>query len=149
MQQPSGILIGPVSGKGMAETFTVRFEDPRGAQTISAAGLIINTSLNHANACYVYYDPSTRQITLMDDTKALWLQGVQPGNGGQVQNAQCILDGAKSSVSADGTGLTIKAALTFSSRFTGEKKLYLYAEDRAGGKTGYLFAGQWTVTNPQ
>ena len=71
------------------------------------------------------------------------------GTGSTIQNSQCILNPAASSVSGSGNTLTINLALTFQAGFTGAKNLYIDLTDRASGTTGLTQSGTWTVAANQ
>jgi hypothetical protein len=71
---------------------------------------------------------------------------VIPGGGSQ-QNSQCVVNGVGTSESISGNTLTLTVSLTFQPGFGGGKTTYLYAAD-AGGNTGWISRGTWTVTIP-
>jgi hypothetical protein len=144
-QAPTATLIGSTTGTGTTGTFTARFENASGAAALNSMGILIHDSLSHDHACYVYYDNTAHQVTLMDDVKTLWLPGAAVGSPGKVENSQCSVDAGQSAVTVEPKAITVKAAVTFKPTFTGDKKVYLYAANTAGLNSGYVLSGGWLI----
>ena len=69
-----------------------------------------------------------------------------PGNG-TVQNGQCSIAAAGSSVSGSGNTLTLTLAITFIQIFAGNKVLYAAARD-GSSNSGWQVLGTWGVPGP-
>ncbi|MGA7409643.1 MAG: hypothetical protein WBW33_04100, partial [Bryobacteraceae bacterium] len=134
----------PNSGGGTPVTFTAVYSDPSGVVDLNQAMLLVNTSVNAAGACYVYYYSQGNQLYLRNDTATAWLAALTPGVAGTVSNSQCTLNAGSSSVSKSGTNLTLNVALSFNSAFTGLKNVYLYAAGASGQNSGWVQKGSWT-----
>ncbi len=145
-QLPSVVSVTPSSGSGNAPVFTAVYSDNGGAAALTTVSLLVGTGASGTFACYVSYNQSTNAFTLANDDPATGAQSVVPG-GSTVQNSQCTLTGAGSSVSTSGNNLTLNIALTFLPAFAGAKTVYQYAAD-AGTNTGWIAQGSWTVTIP-
>ncbi len=143
-QVPAANSVSPSSGSGNTVTFTAQYSHPAGAGSLTVVALLVNTTASLNFACYVTYSPATNLITLANDDASTGGSSVSPG-GGILQNSQCTLNGAGSSVAVAGTNLTLVVSVTFQSTFAGSKTVYLYAAD-ANTNTGYLAKGTWTVT---
>jgi hypothetical protein len=70
---------------------------------------------------------------------------VTPGAAMTVQNSQCTLNGAGSSVSSSVNNLTVNVALTFKPAFAGAKNVYLNAVDSGALWSNWQLRGNWTA----
>jgi hypothetical protein len=145
---PKAVSVTPSSGSGTSQAFSFLFSDAGGASKITYVQALINGSLAWQNSCAVLYYQSTNRLYLVLDSGAGWQGPLTPGQAGTLQNSQCTLNGGASSVSAVGNNLTVNAALTFKPAFTGNKTVYLDAEDTPGKlSSGFKTLGSWTVPN--
>ena len=63
-----------------------------------------------------------------------------------MQNSQCVLNGATSSVVAAGNNLTVNFSVSFLPAFTGNKNIYLFAFDGANNlNSGFTLLGTWNL----
>jgi len=145
-QIPAVVAVTPASGYGNTVTFTAQYSDPGGGSSLATVAILLNSTAATNYACYVSYSPATGQFTLANDVASSGGATATPG-GGTVQNDQCTLNGAASSVSLSGTSLSITVALTFLPGFAGNKTVYLYAAD-ANANTGWVAKGAWNVLLP-
>jgi len=140
-------VMGPVSatpnsGSGSSQTFAFSFYDPNGVSAIGSASIIIGGNLSGSGSCYLFYGASANSIYLANDAGTAWLSPVVAGQSGTLQNSQCTVNAAASSVSASGNNLTLNLALTFRS-YSGSKNIYMMLYD--GQNSGWLQKGTWTV----
>ena len=104
----------PPAGSGTAQTFTVTFSDPN----LTVGDVLINNVLDGRGACYVAFVPSgpaSGSVYLVDnagDAGGPYSGMLLPGNG-TVQNSQCSIAAAGSSVSRDANTVTLKLAISF------------------------------------
>ncbi|HWQ57284.1 MAG TPA: SBBP repeat-containing protein [Bryobacteraceae bacterium] len=143
---PTAASASPSSGSGARQVFSAVFSDPDGYADIAWALILISPVLDGAHACYVGYDRAANRLYLWDDAGTALLGASAPGSSTQIENSQCRLDAAASTVSSSGSTLTLNAAVTFTPAFRGDKTLYLYAVDRSGNNTGMRNVGTWIVT---
>jgi hypothetical protein len=142
---PTIVSLTPATGTGTAATLTAVYSDPNGFGDLSQVELLVNTTENGANACYVYYEPQTNQLYLRNNAGTEWLTPVlTPGGSGTVASSQCTLNAVSSTVSTAGNNLTLKVALTFSSTFVNSRNVYLYAAGLDGQNSGWIKEGSWT-----
>ena len=74
---------------------------------------------------------------------------ITPGAAGTLQNSQCVLDGATSSVVAAGNNLTVNASVSFKPAFIGSKNIYLLATDTKNSlSSAWAPLGTWTLPIP-
>jgi hypothetical protein len=145
---PSIVSLSPSSGTGVTKTFTMVYSDPNGLSDLKQTRVLFNTSVTSIAACFVSYSPGTNQLFLYNDAGTGTSAAVTPGSAMQVSNSQCTLSGTGSSFSKSGNSLTLKVALTFTGKFAGLKKVFLYAWGNSGLNSGWVQKGTWTVPTP-
>jgi hypothetical protein len=150
---PSPASVSPGSGASSTNTFTFTFDDPNGYADLAVVNVLVNNYLDGIGACYVAFAPASATsgyLYLVDDA----------GDGGYVngspmllpssntlQNSQCTISGAGSSVLASGNTLTLTLAITFASGFTGNKVFYTAARSSTQN-SGWQALGTWDVPGP-
>jgi len=142
----------PAAGTGAAQTFSFTFSDMGGFQKFTVVDVLINNVLDGRQACYVAFVPSAANsgsLYLVDnagDAGGPYSGMLLPGNGA-VENSQCSISAAGSSVAGSGNTLTLTLAISFTSGFAGNKVLYLAAQD-ASSISGWQVMGTWNVPGP-
>ncbi len=139
--------VTPNSGSGATQTFAFRYSDSRGATSLSTTWAWFNatTSLTvSTNSCLAYYDRPTNILRLLNDAGTQWITGTV-GSSGTLQNSQCGISLAGSSVSVSGTTLTLNLAMTFAPAFSGTKNIYMDAGSEGALTSGWPLRGSWTV----
>ena len=148
--RPSLVGVSPDAGNGASQTFVFTFSDPVGWQNLAWAGVLINNVPDGRNACVVAFVPSgvsSGSVSLADDAGVAGSPGSPmplPGSG-TVGNSQCSVNASGSSVSWSGNTLTLTLAITFSEGFSGNKVLFLAAQGKSSGSTGWQALGTWGV----
>jgi hypothetical protein len=99
-----------------------------------------------SNACLLYYSALTNQINLLSDNGTAW-QAATVGSSVTLQNSQCSINAATSTVSSSGNTLTWNAAMTFKPSFAGTKNTYMRAIDSSGTASAWQPLGAWTVAS--
>jgi len=144
---PSPVSSSPAGGSAMSQTFTFTFTDTAGAQNLQVVDVIVNNFLDGRHGCFIAFVPATSSVLLVDDARDAggpYSGVVLPGTG-TVQNSQCSISGAGSSVSTSGNTLTLVLAITFSASFAGNKVLYMSAQDKSSLNSGWSALGTWNV----
>jgi len=147
---PVPVSITPSSGSGVAETpqlFSSVVSDADGWQNIQLVYFIINTSASAANGFEGYYDQKNNLLYMRDDAGTAWLGGFAPGSANVIENSFTKLDCSQTTISGDGSNLTINWAVTTKAPFTGDKKLYLYVKDNQNLYTNWTQKGTWNIPN--
>jgi hypothetical protein len=101
----------------------------------------VNSTLNGANACYVFYNRAGNSVSLLNDAATAWLGPVALGSSASVHNSACVISGAGSSAAGSGNTLTLNLNMSFYHAFTGTKNIYMYAQDNAGAVSGWQARG--------
>jgi hypothetical protein len=141
----STVSVTPSSGSGNNHTFTLQYSDTQGAANLQQAWVYFNATLANpaSHACMLYYNAATSQINLLNDNATAWLAATV-GAAMTLENSQCSLNVAATSVTLSGNILTLNVPLTFQAAFTGAKSVYLHAVDEAGSNSGWQQLGAWT-----
>ncbi len=137
------VSVTPSSGSGSSQTFAFQFADPKGSTSILSVSAIINSSLTGVGGCYLLYYPKTKLIYLANDASTAWQGPVTLGQSGTLQDSQCTVSAAGSSVSSSGATLTVNLALSFQAGFGGTRNIYMEAYD--GADSGFVQKGSWTI----
>jgi hypothetical protein len=133
-------------GSGLVSTLGVHVTDAGGVADLRTVHLLISTtSANQANACSIYYVPSSNQLFLYADNGKTLLGPLGLGTAEAVANSQCTLNASGSSVTKDSFTLDLAVALRFKPAFEGEKLLYSYSATNSGINTGWVVGGGFTV----
>ncbi len=140
---PTLVSLSPNAGTGLTQAFTAVYSDPAGASALQSVNILFNSFLTSSHACRVTYTASTNVLALENDAGNGLVGSITPGAVGTLSNSQCTLSGSASSVSTSGNNMTVVYALTFSSSFTGSKRVYMEAAD-TNGNTGFVQEGTWT-----
>jgi hypothetical protein len=144
---PTAVSATPSGESGSSETFAFAFSDSTGAANITAAQIGFNTSMAGTNSCWMYYAASTQTIYLANNAGAFASGGLVLGSSGTLQNSQCTINAATSSVVLSGDTLTLNLALSFAPAFAGMKNIYMYVQNAAVA-SGFTQEGTWTVPVP-
>ncbi len=145
---PGGVApaesLSPVSGSGSTTVLSFALSDGNGAADVASLVVVVNAGLNGNGACYLYYD-SGGQVHLASDDTSAWFN-LTIGGSGIVQNSQCTISAAGSSVSTVGNTVTLNLAITFNKiTFSGAKAVFMMATDKESNSTGWQQKGTWTV----
>jgi hypothetical protein len=143
---PAIVSVTPSSESAATETFTLQYSDTAGAASLQTVWVYFNSTLVSpaSNACLLYYNVAGNQISLAQDSGTTWMAAA-PGAATTLQNSQCSLNVAGTSVALNGNTLTLNLAITFRHAFAGAKNIYMYAADVSGSNSGWLQRGTWTV----
>ena len=141
---PTADSVTPSSGTGISQTLAFAFSDPAGYAAIVSTQIVINSSLSTSGACYLLYQRASNSLYLTNDAGSAWQDPVTPGQSGTLQNSQCSVNAAASSVSGTGATLTLNLAMSFQSAFAGARNVYMEVYDGAGD-SGWQQRGTWTI----
>ncbi len=154
---PGLVVAGPAVG-GMTparsdtggQTYTFTFTDTKGYADLSVLDILINTSLDGIDACYVAFAPagaSSGYLYLVANAGGGYATGSPMAlpSSTFLQNSQCTINAPGSSVAASGNTLTLKLAMAFSSSFAGNQVFYAAARNSGTGNSGWQPVGSVTV----
>jgi hypothetical protein len=135
----------PVSGSHVGLAFEMS-DGSKTADEIPGANILINSSLNGQNACWLWIDGDTRYVWLANDDASSWSGMVQDGPD-ELQNSQCVVLGqgtkmTKNNGGAPGVG-SFGLNITLKPGFSGTKTIYGRVANKSGYDSGYVQAGTW------
>jgi hypothetical protein len=141
------LSVSPSSGSGAEQLFTAVYSDAT-AQiqsaflTIKAASLINNSSSE--NVCGLRYDPSTKDIFLINDAGTSYGSPITSGSATPLSNSQCTVYGVGTSATTSGNNLTVQFNVSFAPAFDGLKQMDMGGADVNGNSTvGTPSSGSW------
>jgi hypothetical protein len=141
--------VSPARATTASATYTFTFTDTNGFADLAVLNVLVNRFLDGRNGCYVAYVPSsptTGLVLLVNDNGDAGgpYQTLSVPGTGVIQNSQCMISGAGSSVAGSGNTLTLTLPITFSPGFTGSQ--VIYAAARSSARTsGWQPIGSVTV----
>jgi hypothetical protein len=141
---PQAVSVTPSTGTGFNQVFNFLYSDPDGFVDLNQVYALINGSLSATNGCTIGYLEASNQLLLINDAGTAWLGPATPGSAGTLQNSQCTVNVAGSSVSKSSTNLTVNLSLTFSPSFATGQSIFMYAADNSGQNSGWQNRGSWT-----
>ena len=143
---PTANSVTPNSGSGASQTFALQYSDSAGATSLHSVWAYFNATLANpaSNSCLLYYNVAANQINLLQNSGTAWFAAT-PGAATTLQNSQCSLNVAESSVLLSGNTLRLNLAMTFAPAYAGAKNIYMYAADTSGSNSGWQLLGSWTV----
>lgn len=133
--------VSPSSNIGASQVFEFVFSDTKDVNNVQAAAMLIGTDNSGINACWLVFDRNRNTISLLsDDAKGSSAKSF--GSSLNIKNSQCALGAPSLGTSGNSTILTIP--LAFYGKFTGPKKIYMYAVG-PNGNTGWVERGSFNV----
>jgi len=143
---PTAVSTTPSSGSVASQTFALQFSDTAGAASLQTLYIYFTATFVNpaANSCLVWYNPAANQINLIQNGGTTWFTAT-PGTATTLQNSQCSLNVAATTVTMSGNTLTLNLAMTFLPAYAGAKDIYMYAADVSGANSGWQQLGTWTV----
>ena len=140
---PAAVSVTAPASTG--DPFVITFSDTAGAAALTWVQMLINSSLNGRNACWIQYYQPANLLMLGNDPGTAGQGAAAPGTAGTMQNSQCTVDLGGSSVARSGTNLILTVPITFRGTFAGSKGIYMAADD-AGGSAGWQQKGTLVVS---
>jgi subtilisin family serine protease len=144
-QPPTLTSASPTISTTGTQTFSLTARDGNGYTDLSRIYFVVNSTPSvPANSCHGFYDRVAGAFFLYNDALTSVQGPLSPGAAGPLQNSQCLINGASSSVSAAGTDLTLNLSLTRQGSYaTGSQNLYVWVADVSGAGTGWVQASTW------
>jgi hypothetical protein len=142
---PVAVSASPTSGSGSVASLALTWSDANGFDDIASAYALIGASADSRSACYVIYYRSANTVYLLTDDGKTLLGPLTPGRAGTVRNSQCTITGSNISAVGSGNNLTLNVSFTFAAGFTGQKNVYLTAQDTSGTWAAWSQRATWNT----
>jgi hypothetical protein len=137
------MTVVPADGNTADVKLVLSFATPDRAEPREAR-VLINSTIDGRNACYVYYNHEQKVFNLVKNP-GLESFMLPVRASGKLTNAQCQLDVKESSAEFRDGVLKVELALHFKSSFSGERNVYLWMRTANGEETGFQASGKWMV----
>src|SRR6185295_18277928 len=120
--------VTPSTGSGASQTFALQYSDSAGFNDFASTWVWFNASLGSSaeHSCLIYFERSTFTLFLLNDAATAWTSGTIT-NAGTLENSQCGIQLAASSVQGSANTLILNLAMTFKPVFTGSRTICMYA----------------------
>lgn len=137
----------PANSNSATQTFTLTARDANGFSDVNRLYFLVNSDTSiPAGSCHGFYDRASNSIFLYNDAVTTLSAPLIPGAAGSIQNSQCAINGALSSVSGSGTDVVLNLSITRQGAYaTGLRNLYIWVTDNASAGTGWIQASTWTL----
>jgi len=136
--------VSPAYGSRFSQTFT--FNDSNGWQDLGVVDILINSSLDGRQACYLAYSRAVNALYLVNDAGTGLLPGLVMTGPGTLSNSQCTVSAGASALTVTGNTLTLTLGIAFSPAFSGNQVIYLAARNATDTATsGWQSVGTWSV----
>jgi hypothetical protein len=138
--------VTPNTGTGASTVFALQYSDTAGFADLSTTWVWVNATFatSAANSCLVYYNRATNLVWLLNDAGTQWTSGSVPA-AGTLENTQCTISLAGSTVQHSGNTLTLNLAMTFTAAYAGTKNIFMYAANATGQSSNWQLRGAWNV----
>lgn len=146
-----GTLDSPSSSSRPGEWRTVRatYSDANGASDLRTVSVLVNGRVAGENALYAAYSSYSNNLYLRKADNSAWLEPVQLGSAGILDNGYARLDASRTSVGRSGNDLTVSWVLGPGERMSGAlHNVYLEAQDTKSALAAWTKRGEWVVNRP-
>jgi len=143
--RPNIVSFSPASGNAATQVFTLQAYDAGGFAQIGEVSFMI-TGFDGLQ-CSVLVYPLYDQLSLAADSGTFPGIGLTLPGTATMQNSQCQLSAATSSISGSGNVLTVNLGISFKTAFGGSRYLSAEAYDSVALIRGpYVTEGTWSVS---
>jgi hypothetical protein len=129
------------SSSGGSGTLRATFTHVYGLDRIDFIGLLVNSTLNGVNACFVLYFPSNGKFGLLNDAGTTY----QIYGTNVPSNSQCTIQSAYQYSGYSSNSREITVTVLASPTFRGLKNIYGYGKDYNGRVSGWEWQGSWNI----
>jgi len=142
--------VSPATATAASQTFAVIARDGNGFADVNKVYFLVNSDASiPANSCHGFYDRAGNGLYLYNDGLTAVAGPITPGAAGTLQNSQCGINAATSSVSAAGSDVVLNLSVTRQGSYApGNKTLYIWVKDNANNNTGWIAGSTWAIPNP-
>lgn len=142
---PKVMTLMPASGASLAgeETiFSISCSDDDGWNDLSYIILLVNTTTDMTNSCYVLYAPHSNSFYLRNDDNTAWEAAYAPGSPVTAENSYAGINFAGCSAEGLGNTLTITVSVFFKEPFAGGTyNVYVKTKDLSKALSGWQLMG--------
>ena len=144
---PRAAAMSPPTATTTNQTISFTYQDATSANSLQTVWALTNTAIDGRQACYVaYYAPGNTLYLYPDNGDGAAATNIPLTGTNTIQNSQCQVNAAGSSVVKNGNQLTLNLNMTFKSAFSGPKGVWTAAQTLGGVQTSpWKAVGAWLV----
>lgn len=137
------------SRPGEWRTIKTTYSDANGVSDLRTVSVLVNGRVAGENALYAAYSSYSNNLYLRRADNSAWLEPVQLGSAGILDNGYARLDASRTTVGRSGNDLTVSWVLSPGERMSGAlHNVYLEAQDTKSALAPWTNRGQWVVNRP-
>ena len=138
-------LISAIGGGSAVLSFD--YDDQLTSNNLQTAWALINIAIDGRQACYVaYYAPANALFLIPDSGDGSQATNIVLSGSNVIENSQCRINAAGSSVTRVGTKLTLKLNYTFKTTFSGPKAVWTAVQTLAAQTSPWKVTGALLLT---
>jgi len=140
------VSMSPNQGSGLGPNpFTFNWSDTLGSQDLGVENILVNSSLDGRQACYLAFSRPGNVLYLVNDNGDGLLPGQSLAAAGSLTNSQCTASWTANPATAAGNNLSLTLNIAFTAAFAGNRVIYVAARDvNEANNTDWHAMGTWT-----
>lgn len=144
---PLSLMASPPGASGHRQVFTFTWSDPQGYASIGSLQVKFTNTQSTANSCWMRFDQAASTIYLRNNA-GTEMAAAPLGAGAAVQNSQCAVYPAETTISGSGNQLTLVLSMGFFTSYSGAQSIWMEANNGADSGWGNA-KGTYTVNDQQ
>lgn len=141
---PRTTAMSPATVSTASQVVRLEFEDATSSNNILTGWALINTAVDAREACYVaYFAPANLLFLIPDDGDGARATSIELTGTNAIENSQCRVSAAGSSVVRTGNKLQLSLNLTMKPGFLGPKGIWTALQTTGGAVSPWRIAGSW------
>jgi hypothetical protein len=146
LKDPKLTEFAPTTGTGLTATFSLAYAEGNAGGELTREYLMINDAFRYDHGCVIRYDPKEDAMWLFDDQGTMWLGPETPKrSSGRLRNGECTVNVGATAVDRIGSSVRITVQVVFQAAFSGNKQLFITAQDSLGTENAWQLKGSWAV----
>ena len=138
--------MSPATGMSSDAVISYTFDDQTNANNLETVWALMNSAVDAGRACYVaYYAPANLLFLYPDNGDGAQATLIALSGSNTIENSQCKISAAGSSVTKSGQRLTLNLNMSFKSGFSGPRGVWTAAKPLVGTPSTWTVLGNWLV----
>ena len=142
--------VGPASGTGATQTFTLTYPDPPGfaGAAFGWAQFLVGAAADGGGQpfCFLHYDRGGNGLWMYSGDVGYFVGPVSPGTASNaLSSSACSINTAGATVSNTGGNLVVTVPITMKAPMSGSKKTFQRTLDVLNRDTGWQQTGTWII----
>ncbi len=143
---PRAAGMSPATGRNTSSVITYTYDDQTNANNLETVWALVNTAVDAAGACYTaYYAPGNLLFLYPDNGDGAQATFIELSGTNTIENSQCRISAAGSSVTRSGQRLTVNLNTTFKGGLSGPRGVWTAAKPLTGAASPWTVLGNWIV----